>query len=446
MGNKYAKYLAAVCAASMAVSAFAQTPITYIDAESSALSESGFADGNNLYFRGNGVESMTLTIDKDANARELSIWGGKIATISYDAGKTFFAEYLNSGKVDSSTSHIGEGSWGSDKLHVSGGSGEINFGVNATLSTITNNATTSLNFVKVGSNVLTLGANAIFSGAGKITISGEVNYTRGTDGRFRYKLANDANLVLNSDTQLREVMFERSASGQSGTVYLEGTQSVHRIYASTGITLVMNSDTVVDVNDAIWVNGGTARFDKSKQLSKWVWFSLSNSTLIYNQRDIIAKFKAWTLGSKIYFNERTRVRDNAFTVSKGANSVQYFLGDMKEGDDYLVTFDHLMTKGENDDYFETDTLSKDGLNFKIVFFNFANGKVMLENGLLNDEDYQNIVAYTGSDESGTALGNFYWDSETKYLMSRDAVPEPATYAAVFGLVALGFVAYRKRRR
>lgn len=445
MENKYAKYLAAVCAASMAVSAFAQTPITYIDAESSALSESGFADGNNLYFRGNGVESMTLTIDKDANARELSIWGGKIATISYDAGKTFFAEYSNSGKDDSSTSHIGEGSWGSDKLLVSGGSGEINFGVNATLSTITNNATTSLNFVKVGSNVLTLGENAVFSGAGKITISGEVNYTRGTDGRFRYKLANNANLVLNSDTQLREVMFERSASGQSGTVYLEGTQNAHRIYVSTGITLVVNSDSLVDAGDAIWVNGGTARFDKSKQLSKLAWFSAANSTLIYNQRDIIARFKAWSTGSKIYFNERTRVRDNAFTVSKGANNVQYFLGDMKEGDDYLVTFDHLMTKGENDNYFETDTLSKDGLNFKIVFFNFANGKVMLENGLLNDEDYQNIVAYTGSDESGTALGNFYWDSETKYLMSRDAVPEPATYAAVFGLAALGFALYRKRR-
>lgn len=445
MENKYAKYLAAVCAASMAVSAFAQTPITYIDAESSALSESGFADGNNLYFRGNGVESMTLTIDKDANVRELSIWGGKIATISYDAGKTFFAEYFNSGKDDSSTSHIGEGSWGSDKLLVSGGSGEINFGVNATLSTITNNATTSLNFVKVGSNVLTLGENAVFSGAGKITISGEVNYTRGTDGRFRYKLANNANLVLNSDTQLREVMFERSASGQSGTVYLEGTQNAHRIYVSTGITLVVNSDSLVDAGDAIWVNGGTARFDKSKQLSKLAWFSAANSTLIYNQRDIIARFKAWSTGSKIYFNERTRVRDNAFTVSKGANNVQYFLGDMKEGDDYLVTFDHLMTKGENDNYFETDTLSKDGLNFKIVFFNFANGKVMLENGLLNDEDYQNIVAYTGSDESGTALGNFYWDSETKYLMSRDAVPEPATYAAVFGLAALGFALYRRRR-
>ena len=446
MGNKYAKYLAAVCAASMAVSAFAQTPITYIDAESSALSESGFADGNNLYFRGNGVESMTLTIDKDANARELSIWGGKIATISYDAGKTFFAEYLNSGKVDSSTSHIGEGSWGSDKLHVSGGSGEINFGVNATLSTITNNATTSLNFVKVGSNVLTLGGNAVFSGAGKITISGEVNYTRGTDGRFRYKLANNANLVLNSDTQLREVVFERSASGQSGTVYLEGTQNAHRIYVSTGITLVVNSDSLVDAGDAIWANGGTVRFDKSKQLSKQVWFSAANSTLIYNQRDINARFKAWALGSKIYFNERTRVSFNAFTVAKGANSVQYFLGDMKEGDDYLVTFDHLMTKGENDNYFETDTLSKDGLNFKIVFFNFANGKVMLKNGLLNDEDSQNIVAYTGSDESGTALGNFYWDSETKYLMSRDAVPEPATYAAVFGLAALGFALYRRRRQ
>ncbi len=447
MGNKYAKYLAAVCAASMAVSAFAQTPITYIDAESSALSESGFADGNNLYFRGTGVESMTLTIDKGANAYELSVWGGKIATISYDAGKTLFADYVNSGKVDSSTSHIGEGSWGSDKLIISGGSGEINFGVNATLSTITNNETTSLNFVKVGSNVLTLGENAVFSGAGKITISGDVNYTRGTDGRFRYKLANNANLVLNSDTQLSEVIFERSASGQSGTVYLEGTQRVHRIYASTGITLVMNSDTVVDAGDAIWINGGTARFDKSKQLSKWAWFTSANSTLIYNQRDINARFKAWTLGSKVYFNERTRVSGNAFTVSKGVNSVQYFLGDMKEGDDYLVIFEHLMTEGDknNESYFKPDTLSKDGLNFKIVFFNFANGKVMLENGLLNDEDYQNIVAYTGSDESGTALGNFYWDSETKYLMSRDAVPEPATYAAVFGLAALGFALYRKRR-
>ena len=51
-------------------------------------------------------------------------------------------------------------------------------------------------------------------------------------------------------------------------------------------------------------------------------------------------------------------------------------------------------------------------------------------------------AYTGVGYGGTQIGDarVIWDEVQVY-----AVPEPSTYAALFGLLALGFVAWRRRR-
>lgn len=51
------------------------------------------------------------------------------------------------------------------------------------------------------------------------------------------------------------------------------------------------------------------------------------------------------------------------------------------------------------------------------------------------------MVITGDTFGGTARFNFSFDN----LAAVSAIPEPSTYAAIFGLLALGLVAYRRRR-
>jgi hypothetical protein len=58
-------------------------------------------------------------------------------------------------------------------------------------------------------------------------------------------------------------------------------------------------------------------------------------------------------------------------------------------------------------------------------------------------DENNKVSFlrAGTDTDYTDL---YWDAETKYITAI-AVPEPAEWALIFGTIALGFIAYRRRK-
>lgn len=60
-----------------------------------------------------------------------------------------------------------------------------------------------------------------------------------------------------------------------------------------------------------------------------------------------------------------------------------------------------------------------------------------------DANYEISCIKSGSADDNTAL---YWDSATGYITAfNPTVPEPATFAVIFGALALGFVAYRKRK-
>ncbi|MBE6414015.1 MAG: hypothetical protein E7035_05655 [Verrucomicrobiaceae bacterium] len=60
-----------------------------------------------------------------------------------------------------------------------------------------------------------------------------------------------------------------------------------------------------------------------------------------------------------------------------------------------------------------------------------------------DPNYEISCIKSGNADSNTAL---YWDSATGYITANiPAVPEPATFAVIFGALALSFVAYRKRK-
>ncbi len=53
-----------------------------------------------------------------------------------------------------------------------------------------------------------------------------------------------------------------------------------------------------------------------------------------------------------------------------------------------------------------------------------------------------LVTISGDTFNGTSRFNFSFDN----LAAVSAIPEPSTYAAIFGALALGFVAYRRRQK
>ncbi len=120
------------------------------------------------------------------------------------------------------------------------------------------------------------------------------------------------------------------------------------------------------------------------------------------------------------------------------------LGEVAEGDDYILKLAHLSAvAGTNNTYAITDSLT---LNNKtqqgkieglfVEFINFDNGKVKLTNDLLTGEDWTHVRA---DGWENFRLENGYITAD------RIAVPEPAEWALIFGAIAFGFIAYRRRK-
>ena len=68
----------------------------------------------------------------------------------------------------------------------------------------------------------------------------------------------------------------------------------------------------------------------------------------------------------------------------------------------------------------------------------------LSDGVLTVSNATKTVNYTFKDKAGEVMKNLVLDTATN-TMTLASIPEPATYAAVFGALALGLVLYRRRK-
>ena len=90
------------------------------------------------------------------------------------------------------------------------------------------------------------------------------------------------------------------------------------------------------------------------------------------------------------------------------------------------------------------------LNFSIIINDFANGLISFDSDSKIVTDTPNInnivLAYANIDGVKTML-ELEWQTvgDKSFLYSQALVPEPAQWAAIFGALALAFVAYRRRR-
>jgi hypothetical protein len=60
--------------------------------------------------------------------------------------------------------------------------------------------------------------------------------------------------------------------------------------------------------------------------------------------------------------------------------------------------------------------------------------------------FRNVTDTTTSNFGGAITGTASYQLGTEFIANVQAVPEPGTYAALFGVAALGFVAWRRRRQ
>ena len=90
-----------------------------------------------------------------------------------------------------------------------------------------------------------------------------------------------------------------------------------------------------------------------------------------------------------------------------------------------------------------DVVLEDFSNTNSICFGSASG-LSLTDGVLTVSNSTKSVDYTFKDKAGEIMKNLVLDVATNTL-TLASIPEPSTYAAVFGALALGLALYRRRK-
>lgn len=90
-----------------------------------------------------------------------------------------------------------------------------------------------------------------------------------------------------------------------------------------------------------------------------------------------------------------------------------------------------------------DVVLEDFSNTNSIYFGSASG-LSLTDGVLTVSKSDKSIDYTFKDKAGEIMKNLVLDTATNTL-TLASIPEPSTYAAVFGALALGLALYRRRK-
>ena len=168
----------------------------------------------------------------------------------------------------------------------------------------------------------------------------------------------------------------------------------------------------------------------------------SGSKLTINGDGLAATTKIWVTNSasvEIAFNASTSFASFCWCGNDAKNIT------MKFADDVTVILDTFSTKNPDKQWAKTGLTSL----MSLVLENYTNGQLQIKK-LSEDLDADCKDDLSVVKGEGFVDGSFEWvwhdETNTYWLTGKAApVPEPATYAALFGLAALGFALYRRRR-
>ena len=244
------------------------------------------------------------------------------------------------------------------------------------------------------------------------------------------------------------------------------------IYAYSGSVLTFNvskSDTYVGnyvKADGVLSNelGGFVRLDGDAtanfNVAENVTLAIGDGTAGYDSiagssSDTINKIGAGSLvvnGSMEYFAGVLNVNEGSMVVNSvlGASDIVVASGaKLTLGDNTNIILYGCSITVEDGATLELGANSTITVNLEEDFtgstnlFNVADGATLTQDGesvtLASLQDDM-VVTYNGQ-----TLDNSQWSFDTETGELKAAVPEPSTYAMIFGAIALGFVAYRRRK-
>ena len=426
-------------------------------------------ESDNVIF---GADNITLTVDGSGKTSVGTLnFGSYNATIDIASGSTLFLREENSLGVAAGKklTFNGDGTlelWGKGKNFV------------ATASTLEFNTDVSIvngqgNFRAAGISFnkgLTAVSVVVFdNGAhvdfhGNITINNQLNL-HGTSSTIASVFHADSVVKLGSGEGSYGGLLLRNAK-VFGTIEVNKNRETALIilgynYGTTvfeaGSSLVQQNSGTTDSfigniveSGKLQIKAGVKNFDLEKDLRIRGTLQLGSSNLI-----TIGGKKQGEASFDICSVDRTNRKFNSTTTAQFILDADNDFGKLNFYGESVLTFVANGFSSTIGGFGVVDTESQTGsVTLKIT--ESEDFKIFIKGGKKADgtADIANIESYL--DDTDVRTSNIFVDgqeafliyNETKggwYVNSSAAVPEPATVAAIFGLFALGFVAYRRRR-
>ncbi len=388
------------------------------------------APGEYIELRAEG-RSAPLIVDTDAYANSISMWGAdKNIEINSGASLTVGETGMNLQNITTSISGAGTLTALSGNLIIYGGNSNASAQIssNAIISKVTfsgnyfkDDTVSSVVFNASGSNTLT--TNLQTSGNGKndgFTVSGgkSINSVVKITGNAKLgdiTISNNGRLVIDSDNFV-----------------MNGTYNKVEVYASV-IELVGGKSSPYSIYSKIRLNGASTLILTGDNAYTNLTNILFNSG---NTNKIVVNGTTNMAGLCVY--DKTSLAEKTIIIE---------LGEVAEGQDYVLHLEHLTQEAKNASILATDSLTKTttstGTASQVVegmfveFINFDNGKVRLDNDLLTAEDWDHVKS---DGWENFRLENGYITAD------RIVVPEPAQCAAILAVLALALALRRRGSR
>lgn len=386
--------------------------------------------GEYIELRAEG-RSAPLIVDTDAYANSISMWGSdKSIEINSGASLTVGSTGMNLQNITTSISGAGTLTTLSGNLIIYGGNSNASAQIssNAIISGVTfrgnyftDDTVSSVVFNASGSNTLTTnlqtsGKNDGFTvSGGGASIKSEVKIT-GNAKLGDITISNNGRLVIDSNNFV-----------------MNGTYNKMEVNASV-IELVGGKSRPYSISSKIRLNGASTLI-------------LTGDNAYTNLTNIL--FNSGNTWNKIVVNGTTNMAGLCVydKTSLAQKTIIIELGEVAEGQDYVLHLEHLTTEAKNVSILATDSLTKTttsaGTASQVVegmfveFINFDNGKVRLDNDLLTAEDWDHVKS---DGWENFRLENGYITAD------RIVVPEPAQCAAILAVLALALALRRRVSR
>ena len=385
--------------------------------------------GEYIELRAQG-SSAPLIVDTDAYATSVSMWGSdKNIEINSGASLTVGSTGMNLQNITTSISGAGTLTTSSGNLIIYGGnsnasaqisSNAIISGVTFSGSYFTDDTVSTVVFNASGSNTLTTnlqtsGKNDGFTVSGGKSINSVVKIT-GNAKLGDITISNNGRLVIDSDNFVMNGTFNKVEVNASVIELVGGKSSPYSISSKIRLN---GASTLILTGDNAYTNLANVLFNYGNTWNKIVVNGTTNMT-----------------GLCVY--DKTSLAQKTIIIE---------LGEVAEGQDYVLHLEHLTQEAKNASILATDSLTKTttsaGTESQVVegmfveFVNFDNGKVKLDNDLLTAEDWDHVKS---DGWENFRLENGYITAD------RIVVPEPAQCAAILAVLALALALRRRGSR